>query len=417
MKKILLLSRQPLAARPVHRWLDDAARSVILLTTADALVGAERVAGDQFLDFHLVDEYFASDTEQAAAAIARQHAVGLIASTSEDDVLRAARLRGRLGLFGQSVESATAYRDKLVMKHIVARAGLAVPTFAGLERPADLSAFVHSAGLPVVVKPRLGSGSVGVTILRTRSQLSELLADDRWNDPAAAESWMVERFVEAPFFHVDGMMAGGKIIHCWPGRYSGGNEEAFRAGDMLTSRLLEAADPQRNVLQEFARAVVRTLPPTPTPSSFHLEAWLPADGRPVLCEIACRTGGGPIAPTYERAFGVEPTRESLRGQCGQELTLNHQPEAPRGHFGWVMFPPGQGRFAPPPDPCPVPGVHITLRMAQGACADGMHDAGHSAAFAIVQGVSGAQVADRIALVRRWWRDGCRWLDTPSVSSS
>jgi biotin carboxylase len=415
MKKILLLSRQPLATRPVHRWLDNAAGSVILLTTADALVGAERVAKEQFLDFHLVDEYFASDTEQAAAAIARQHVVGLIASTSEDDVLRAARLRGRLGLFGQSVDSATAYRDKLVMKGLVAGAGLAVPTFAALERPADLSTFVQVVGLPVVVKPRLGSGSVGVTIVRTPDQLAELLRDGRWNDPTSAGSWMVERFVDAPFFHVDGVMAAGRVIHCWPGRYSGGNEEAFRANDMLSSRLLDPADPQRRILQEFAGAVVRTLPPTPTPSSFHLEAWLPASGRPVLCEIACRTGGGPIAPTYERAFGVEPTRESLRGQCGQDLTLDHQPDAPRAHLGWVMFPPGQGRFAPPTDPCPVPGVDITLRMAAGASAEGMHDAGHSAAFAIVEGTSAAQVNRRIAELRHWWRNGCRWLDTGSAA--
>lgn len=127
MPRILLLSRQPLATRPLHQWLDRTADDVILLTTPKAVAGAEDVLAEHFPMHRLVDSYHSWSAEQAAEEAARAYGAELVASTSESDVLRAARLRARLGLPGQDVASATAYRDKVVMKRLARAVASACP--------------------------------------------------------------------------------------------------------------------------------------------------------------------------------------------------------------------------------------------------------------------------------------------------
>lgn len=66
-------------------------------------------------------------------------------------------MRGLLNLSsGQSLTNALRYRDKVVMKTICARHGIAVPQFGIVESASDILSFVKAHSLPVVVKPKLG---------------------------------------------------------------------------------------------------------------------------------------------------------------------------------------------------------------------------------------------------------------------
>ena len=408
--RLLLLSRKPLRERPLHQWLGDAAASTVLLTVPGAIEGCEDVARREFLDCQVVANYLCWSTEWAAERAARKHGVTLIVSSSEDDVLRCARLRHRLELPGQSVQSATAYRDKLVMKRLASAAGIAVPPFSAVDRPSDLLDFVAASGGPVVVKPRREAGSTGVRVIRDAPEAEGFLRDGHLPAaPARPGYWMVERFVEAPFFHVDGVTAGGRVLHCWPSQYSGGNAEAVRAGSSLSSVLLDAEDPRTPVLQDLAVAVHRALPAPSFPTSFHLEAWVGPDLRPVLCEVACRTGGGGVATAYEHAFGIHLSRANIRGQSGLDVSFDRQPGDPRQYAGWIVFHRGHGRFSPPASPCPVAGAQLTFRMPAGEAASGPQYAGHSAADATVCAATTGQVQDGLSELAAWWRDGCAWL--------
>lgn len=407
--KVLVLSRKPLAERPLHQWLEEVAPGLVLVTTPEALAGVDPQVPARFLACRTSANYRSWLTEQLAECAAREFGADLIASSSEDDVLRAARLRRRLGLPGQSEESAVAYRDKLAMKQTARRAGIRVPAMSPLDRPASLLDFIDEVGLPVVVKPVRGKGSDGVRFLNEPEDVTRFLASGALPAaPRGTDQWMAEKFIEGPLFHVDGVTVGGEVLHCWPGRYSSGNAQAAQTSSILSSVLLPPGDRRTRVLQEFAANVHRALPPPPFPTSFHLEAWIDTDGAPVLCEVACRTGGGPIATTYQRAFGVHLSKENLRGQCRLDIALRTQPAAPDRPRGWMILPPGHGQFSPPSDPCPAAQSEIKLVMEPGAMGDGAQGAGDAAACALISADDPAGLAERIDEVARWWTDTCSW---------
>lgn len=409
MPKVLLLSRQPLSKRPLQHWLDDTAGSVVLVTSPDAVAGDEDVLAEHFPQHRLVPDYHSWATEQQAEEAALAHGVDLVASTSESDVLRAARLRGRLGLPGQDSASATAYRDKLVMKRLARAAGVAVPAFAAVDDPLDLLDFVDAYGLPAVVKPRFGAGAEGIGILRREEDVAVFLDRERASDvPYLPGQWMAESFVRGDFFHVDGIMRDGRIVHGWPSLYNGGLAERVIDESHLSSALLEPGDERTGVLMRMASDLIAALPAASTALAFHLEAWIDADGTPVLCEIASRAGGALIADVYERTFGVHLAREGLRSQCGSPLTLDRQPDAPAAQAGWILFPPGRGAFVPPSGPCPVPGAELTVRLKAGTERQGVRNATDAAADALVTGSSAEEVRERLDQVTTWWYENARW---------
>ncbi len=409
MPTTLVFSRQPLNSRPLQEWLDDTPDSVVLLTTPKAVAGAEDELAKFFPRHRLVDDYHSWAAERAAEQAAREFQADRVACTSEHDVLRAARLRARLGLPGQSTQSATAYRDKVVMKQRARQAGLPVPAFTAVDSPMDLLEFVDTVGFPVVVKPRSGFGAEGVRVLRDQRDVDAFLDRERESAlPYLPGQWMAEFFVRGDFFHVDGIMADGRIVHGWPSQYNSGVAEHLRDEACLSSVLLAPDDPRTAVLMRLAADLIAALPTADGPLAFHMEAWIRPDGRPVLCEIASRAGGGGIAGTYERAFGVQLAREGLRGQCGSELTLRHQPRGPQSSYGWLVIPPGHGTFAPPPGPCPVPGVELTVDLAAGTRGHGLSHAAESAARALVSGATPDEVRGRIDETVRWWRLNTSW---------
>ncbi|MFE9094094.1 acetyl-CoA carboxylase biotin carboxylase subunit family protein [Streptomyces sp. NPDC007264] len=418
MPKVLLFSRQPLTGRPLQQWLDDTADSVVLITTPKAVRGAEDVLAEHFPMHRLVPDYHSWATEEIAEEAARAHGVDLVASTSESDVLRAARLRARLGLPGQGTASATAYRDKVVMKRIARDAGIRVPAFAPVDSPADLLDLLDAQGFPAVVKPRFGAGSEGVAVLRGPADVTAFLARQRASDvPYLPGQWMAESFVVGDFCHVDGIMRDGRVLHAWPSRYdSGGIAQRLEDHSHLSSAMLGPDDPWFGPLTGMTHDVIAALPASPTPLAFHLEAWIGADGEPVLCEIASRAGGGLIAEAYERVFGVHLAKEGLRAQCGSDLTLTEQPTDPAELAGWTLLPPGHGAFVPPSAPCPVPAADLTVRLAPGAVGRGVEHLTQSAADALVTAGTAAQVRKHQEELAQWWYAATDWVPTASATS-
>ncbi len=408
MPTTLLLSRQPLTTRPLQEWLDQP-RDAVLLTTPKAVAGSEAVLAEHFPRHVLVEDYHAWDTERVVEQVAREHRVDLVASTSESDVVRAARLRERLGLPGQDVASATAYRDKVRMKQLAAGAGIAVPHFAAIDCPADLLDFVEVHGFPVVVKPRLGSGAEGVSILRGDDAVGAFLTAERRSEvPYLPGQWMVESFQTGEFCHVDGIMRAGRVVHGWPGQYTGGLAERVRDELHVGSVLLAPDSERAAVLMQVAAEVVAALPAAPLPLAFHLECWIAPDGTPVLCEIASRAGGALLAHAYERAFGVQLAREGLRAQCGTSLVLDTQPAAPAVATGWVLLPPGHGRFVPPTDPCPVVGAEVELLLEPGMMRNGVAHVADAAAQVFVDAQDAQTVRTLLADVAEWWQLSAQW---------
>ena len=86
--------------------------------------------------------------------------IDLVETLWEPTVVLAARLREAMGAPGTTVEQAVTFRDKGLMKDVLARAGIRIPyafrstTVAGVREAAE------QIGFPLIVKPISGAGSL-----------------------------------------------------------------------------------------------------------------------------------------------------------------------------------------------------------------------------------------------------------------
>lgn len=407
--KILLLSKKALNERPLYDWLEESSKSVILVTTEDAFKGLPNTVKTKFLATEIVDDYYSWEVELLAESLCRMHNIEYIVSSSEDDTIRAARIREHMGMSGQSMNSAMAYRDKLIMKQICSEAKINVPKFAPVDSLADLLSFVEKQRFPVVVKPRLSAGSVGVHILNNMCDLKKFIATGVLSVvPDSSGIWLVEEYIQAEFYHVDGLMEKGKILHCWPSQYSSGNLESARNSSPIYTMLIDEVDPAYTQLRTLAEQVIDAFPETSFPTSFHLEAWITDKGT-IFCEVASRTSGGTVAQDYFEAFGIHLSKENIRGQARRTLTIIEQPDKPKHYVGSIMIPPANGKLIPPESNCPIPEAVVTYAFDKEESYSGVENAGESVVTITVSAQNACEVKKKLQESVAWWKGEARWI--------
>ncbi|MCY4560311.1 MAG: ATP-grasp domain-containing protein [Chloroflexi bacterium] len=362
-----------------------------------------------FRHVEVVDDYESPRVDALIDDLALRFRARRILSSAEADVIRAARSRERLDLPGQRLDSAQAFRDKFDMKQRVASQGLSVPPMRKLRRSADLLAFSERHGFPVVVKPRAGGGSVGVSVLSSPSEMHTFL--NRWTAQQATgvqTPFLVEAWVDGGFYTLDGLMMGGRILQVWPSRTTA-NFEAVSGNSLLNSWMLSPDDPLKSTISCFVSQVIATLPAIDEITAFHAEVFEQPDGKLTLCEIACRPGGCGHVPVYEHAFGINLYAETLRGQAGLPRDLRSLEEIQSRSGGFIWFPPKPGKLKFIPTVCPLPGV---LRYSASATVGAYYGAPRSVADNIAQafltGAPDSDIAPIVQNVGNWWTHRCLW---------
>ncbi|MBQ1082401.1 acetyl-CoA carboxylase biotin carboxylase subunit family protein [Nocardiopsis sp. B62] len=276
----------------------------LLITGGPLPTGAE----DAALTVPL-EEYGTEAIVAAGLRLAERYPIERVVSYAESDVIAAARLREQLSLVGQSPASAAAYRDKALMRRHTAAAGLPGPRSWCVEKASQVRAFVHAHGVPVVVKPRRASGSVGVRVLDDHRALGEL--------PEKLPDHVVEEFVPGTVVHVDGLMVGGEPVFALPAVYTELGCLAHLADQGGGSSLLPPEHPWYTPLVEELWNVVRALPPADD-LLLHAEFFVSEGRTPVLCEIASRMPGHPIPPMLDRALDTSLQQVWTRVAAGLE---------------------------------------------------------------------------------------------------
>lgn len=341
--RLLVLNRIPHEVTPLAEWLGPAAARTTLITSQDAAPGY-RTSFDQVID---VEDYTHGDeVEDRAAALLAAGGFGAVVHLIEDDVLRAARLRDAFGLLGLRHADVVPYRDKYPMKVAVAAAGIPCPAFTAPTDDGDAERFARTHGWPVVVKPRLGSGSQGVTFVHDADTLRRVVR------ARPAGDVLVEQCVPGPVHHVDGLMHDGRIHFAVASRYVN-DCLAFHDARPLGSAQLDPDSAEAVALLAFAHRVVAALPPVDF-SPFHLEVFRHRDtGELVFCEIACRMGGAHVMETLTYAAGRNLAALHVQHQAG----LRHGPDVPlrpdHRRYGWIILPPREGTLMAVRRPPPV----------------------------------------------------------------
>ncbi len=393
-KYILILAKTDYQKTPYDSWLAGTGITPIILTTE------EFAPGYQHMEY--VQQFASYDrsqlVEKVAYKLGREFDLVGIFARGESDILRAARLRERLGLPGQKMESALAYRNKLVMKDHLRGKGVPLPTYQPVSSGVDIVEFVEKHGYPVVIKPLSESGSFNVSIVRNEQELDAYLA----NPPQA--SMEIETFVEGKMYHVDGLMIDGKNVFVRPFQYVN-DCMSFRKNEFAGNCIMPPEHPLHDRLVAAVRKVIANLPAT-SHMAFHAEFWHTPDDEIVFCEIASRTGGGMISMAIEAVLGFSIDKEWLLAECG---IARSYPQLPPALGGGVNIPPLNGVLDAIPS---VPKLDcIIAEKFTGKVGERYHGGVKSGLFLmgyVVKGDSESEVIENIKKTAEWFYANSRW---------
>lgn len=396
---ILVAHRIPADVTPVGEWLADVANRVVLVTSSSAAAG---YAG-QFAEVIAVDDYSAStEVVDHLDRLCRSRRVTHLLHSTEDDILRLAQVRQRHGIAGLHEADALVFRDKYHMK-VAATAAVRTPEFLAPGTHDAAVEFAERVGWPVVVKPRLGFGSRGVTVVRDASALARHLGDRSLGEV------LVEAYVPGLVYHVDGFMQAGEVLLAVPSRYLN-NCLSFADGEALGSVQLDDHDPLAVELTRFAERVVAALPATDA-TPFHLEVFRHEEtGELYFCEIAARIGGGHIYETLTRATGRNPVEFWFRRQAGLSYDAAGFTRGTE-RYGFLLVPPRTGTLEEIKEiPLPPAVLQSTTPQPLPQTYQAATASTDSVASFVVVGTSAADAETSVRACMQWSQDALRWSE-------
>jgi argininosuccinate lyase len=260
-----------------------------------------------------------------------------ITSSSEYHVATAAELAARFGLPGPDAAAVRAARDKSHQRELLAAGGVPTPAFRVAASAPEAVWAAREIGLPVVVKPVGGSGSVGVRACATSVDVGRHAATlmSQAARTGGDRRMLVESLVAGPEYSVE--VFSGRVVGIT--RKHLGRPPAF----VETGHDYPAAVPAalRAALGDAALRGTELLGLGWGP--LHWELRVDGEGRAVPMEVNPRLAGGFIPVLVREAEGIDLIRETLRLVVGQAPAL--EPGRHRHASIRFLFAPGAGRFA------------------------------------------------------------------------
>jgi argininosuccinate lyase len=282
------------------------------------------------------------DTEAVIAACARLAArsrIAGVASSSDYFAVTAAVVAARLGLPGADPDALARCADKEIQREYLVLAGVPVPRFTSADGAAAAVDAARGIGPPVIVKPPRGSGSVGVRLCATGTEVAAhaaLLLGRTHNErgmPLPARV-LVEEYAVGPEFSVEimsGHSAGVTAKHLGPPPFQ------VEVGHDHPADIPKA---QRDLLVETALAACGAL--GLDWGAAHVELRMTARG-PVVIEVNARLAGGFIPELVRLARNRDLITELVSSAAGQPIAARETDS--RGSAIRFVLAPGDGRLA------------------------------------------------------------------------
>ncbi|MFB6908938.1 ATP-grasp domain-containing protein [Streptomyces bacillaris] len=295
-------------------------------------------------------------------ALADEHRVHGVTSSSEYFIANAAATARALGLPGPDPRALAATRDKSVQRQLFAEHGVPSPAFRTAGSPAEAARAATELGLPVVVKPPGRSGSIGVrrcdtpeAVTRHTAALLATTMDERGLPLPATV--LVESYLDGPEFSVevfDGRVRAviGKHLDQGLGFLETGHDVPAPVDDAVRAELGTAA------LAALAALGLGW-------GAAHVELRL-VDGRAVVVEVNPRLAGGMIPQAVLAATGQDLIAELIALVAGR--TPVRGPERTDSAAIRFVVPVTDGEVSTVPDPASargLPGVVDAAVSARG----------------------------------------------------
>ncbi|MER8950797.1 acetyl-CoA carboxylase biotin carboxylase subunit family protein [Mesorhizobium sp. M0809] len=261
-----------------------------------------------------------------------------ITSAAEPVYAMVGKLCRHFGLPGPNPESIVQCCDKFTQRQLLEQAGIPIPAYRLAVTAMDVQSSAAEIGLPVILKPAVGSGSCGVRLCRNVDELAEhttyLLGGGHiWR---SSPRILVEEFAQGPHYWADTM--GDQIIaisiaDCGPPPHFVIRECAIPA---------PLNDDEHERIADVSLSCLRALGLGWGPTNVELR-WTKRG--PVVIEVNPRLAGSPGPELIQLAYGVDLVTEHLKLVIGDEWDLrrsNSQTAAARflvpdrdGMLDWI----------------------------------------------------------------------------------
>lgn len=295
--------------------------------------------------FHYIENWDNCELEEHIIREHERSPFTKIISFREQDVVRISKIREYLNISGQTEASALLYRDKFVMKQTLQKYGIKVAKFFAVNDYIDCLKAVGQLDFPVILKPRDGGGSMDTFVIKSRDELYNIVKK------LNVENYIVEEYIDGEVYHVDVLVTEFDIKYISAARYVN-NCLAFKEGKSTASVFYPNNHPVSKKLVEFSKKVLFSLP-REKDSIYHIEIFETKDGEFILCEIACRAGGGQIVPIIERCYSLNLYKEYLNAQV-YKSTIQLKKFYADKPKGFLLVSPKQGTLLDLPQQMDLP---------------------------------------------------------------
>lgn len=277
------------------------------------------------------------DYIRAIANIAGSQPIQRIVGLDEFDVLTAAKAREHLQIEGISNSYALRFRDKLRMRNLAVQIGIPCPEFVGVFNLKGINDYLEATNAPWIVKPRTEVSAFGIRKCETAGQVWDVLTDldnrGTWRDHPS--QFLIERFIEGKVYHVDSVVADGKIIASGVSEYGTPPFSVSHQGGVFTTYTVPYKSKERKKLEELNQQLLEGF--EYRQGVAHAEFLQSATtGEFYLLEVAARVGGAYIANVLEQACGFNLWREWAKLEIATDENPYKPPKLRKDYAGIAL---------------------------------------------------------------------------------
>lgn len=236
-------------------------------------------------------------------------------------LLVAGEIISELGLPGPSKRAAMLSTDKLEMRRTLREAGLSQPYSELVKSGTNISELLRGFSGQLIFKPRFGSGSRGVALVRDEDEAKRCLEEQSGGDLLAEEP------VKGTEFGVDGYIVGNTFgILCIRKKEITPPPERLGIGYLISPEIHAAAE---LYLQPVLKQAVKAL--DFTDCLWHADVIVSDDyERSWIIEASCRPSGYFLSEHLVPAVsGVNPYKQIISFLSGLTKDVDFQPASER----------------------------------------------------------------------------------------
>ena len=287
----------------------------VVLLTREKLLGADwaRESLDDLIAIPgktSVQSYLA-----AAIFVARQRRVSRVVALEEYDIVTAAHIREHLCVGGMGATTARCFQDKLTMRSKAKEVGIPQPKFVSLVNHEVVDEFMKRTSSPWMLKPRIGASAMGIKKLHDPETVWRTIAELDAREPLheRPDFHLLEQFIPGDVYHVDSLVAGGKVLFASVERYGAPPFDVSHFGGVPISYFVKHGSKEERALLKLNKKLLDGF--GFEQGVTHAEFIRPADSENdqfIFLEVAARVGGAYTADTIAAATGINLWREWAR---------------------------------------------------------------------------------------------------------